>query len=131
MPPKTETRAVETLASVAAVFEVLADPRRIPQWAPAFADQIRPAEGSRWTAVKDGQEFGLRAVVNEAAGTVDYLRQLAAGGEGGAYLRVVPRPGDGAVITMTLPLPPTLDPADTRAALEQELAVLVALVENS
>ena len=50
--------------------------------------------------------------MNEDAGTVDYLREVAPACEGGAYLRAVPRPGGGTVIVMTLPLLPDTDPED-------------------
>ena len=50
--------------------------------------------------------------------------------EGGAYVRVVPRPGGGSVIAMTLPLLPGVNPTDTAATLAQELDALAALVER-
>jgi len=62
---------------------------------------------------------------------VDYLRQVAPGREGGAYLRAIPRPGGGSVITMTLPLLPDVEPADTAATLARELAALASLTETS
>ena len=67
---------------------------------------------------------------NEEAGTVDYLRQVAPGREGGAYIRAVPRPGGGSVVTMTLPLLPDVDPADTAATLARELATLLSLADG-
>lgn len=77
---------------------------------------------------EDGQEFGLRVAVSRDARAVDYLREVAPGREGGAYLRAVPRPGGGSVIVMTLPLPPGSDPATVAATLHDELGVLAALV---
>ena len=127
---RTETGSIETSASVEAVMRVLADPQRIPLWAPGFADAVsRDASGS-WTAVKDDREFAIRLVVEQRAGTVDYLREVAPGREGGAYIRAVSRPGGGAVIVMTLPRLPEVDAADTRAALRQELDRLKSLVES-
>jgi len=131
LPPRTETQSSETDAPVEAVVAVLADPTRLPQWAPAFADQVRSDGKSRWQATKDGRDFALRVATNEEAGTVDYLRQVAPGKEGGAYIRAVPRPGGGSVITMTLPLLPDVDPADTAATLARELATLTSLAEGS
>lgn len=122
---------METDAPVEAVVAVLADPTRLPQWAPGFADQVRPDGESGWQATKDGRDFALRVATNKDAGTVDYLRQIAPGQEGGAYLRAVPRPGDGSVVTMTLPLLPGVDPADTAATLARELATLTSLAEDS
>lgn len=131
LPSRTETQSIETDAPVDAVVAVLADPTRLPQWAPAFVDQVRPDGKSGWQATKDGRDFALRVATNEEAGTVDYLRQVAPGREGGAYIRAVLRPGGGSVVTMTLPLLSDVDPADTAATLAQELATLVSLVEGS
>jgi hypothetical protein len=62
---------------------------------------------------------------------VDYLRELAPGREGGAYIRAVPRPGGGSVVIMTLPLLAGVDPADTSAILRAELDALARLAEGS
>ena len=131
LPSRTETQSIETDAPVEAVVAVLADPTRLPQWAPGFADQVRSDGESGWQATKDGRDFALRVAANEEAGTVDYLRQVAPGREGGAYIRAVPRPGGGSVVTMTLPLLRDVDPADTASTLARELATLKALAEGS
>jgi hypothetical protein len=128
-PTRTETQSIESDASVAAVVAFLADAGHIPLWAPAFADVVSRAESSGWRATKDGREFELRVVVDQDAGTVDYLREVAPGREGGAYIRAVPRPGGGSVIVMTLPLLADVDPADTTATLSRELTALVSLIE--
>jgi len=70
-PLRTVTRSVETSASVAAVLAVLADPTRLPLWAPAFADRIDGDAGSGWKAIKNGRESNIRVAVEQAAGTVD------------------------------------------------------------
>jgi hypothetical protein len=123
----TETQSIETEAAVATVIELLADPTRIPEWAPAFADLVTGDPARGWKAAKDGRSFELRVVVNRDAGTVDYLRSIAPGREGGAYIRIVPRPQSGSVITMTLPLLPNIDPVDTAATLARELGALASL----
>jgi hypothetical protein len=128
---RTETQSIEADAPVAAVVAILANPTRIPRWAPAFADEIRGDSASGWKATKDGRDSSLRVAINGDAGTVDYLRQVAPGREGGAYLRAIPRPGGGSVITMTLPLLPDVEPADTAATLARELAALASLTETS
>ena len=128
---RTETQSIEADAPVTSVMAILANPTRIPQWAPAFADEIRGDSTSGWKATKDGRDFPLRVATNGDAGTVDYLRQVAPRQEGGAYLRAIPRPGGGSVITMTLPLPPDVDPAETAATLASELATLASLTETS
>ncbi len=128
-PARTETQSIESDAAVATVVGLLADPMHIPQWAPAFADSISGDTASGWRAVKDGRVFSLRVAVNQDSGTVDYLRQVAPGREGGAYVRVTPRPRHGSVIAMTLPLLPDVDPADTAATPARELMALVPLTE--
>ncbi len=127
---QTETQSIETASTVMAVLDVLADPRRIPQWAPGFADHVSEHPDSGWLATKDGREFQLRVAVTRDAGTVDILREVAPGRELGAYIRAIPRPRAGAVIIMTLPLLANTDPSDTRSILSQELTALVSLVDN-
>jgi len=127
---RTVTRSVESDASVSAVLTVLTDPTRIPEWAPAFADRVADDHGSGWLATKDAMNFAMRLAVNHDAGTVDYLREVAPGREGGAYIRTFPRPGNGSVIVMTLPLLPDVDPTDTAATLNQEMSTLLALVQH-
>jgi hypothetical protein len=128
---RTVTQSVESEASRDEVVGVLAEATRIPEWAPAFVDRVTGDARSGWRATKDGRDFALRVVVDEGAGTVDYLREVAPGHEGGAYLRTVPRPGGGSVIGMTLPLLPGVNPINTAATLAQELDALAALVERN
>jgi len=59
---------------------------------------------------------------------VDYLREVAPGSQGGAYLRVTPRRGGGSGITMTLPLSPDVEAGVVADTLRQELAELVELL---
>jgi len=128
---RTETQSIESQATRAAVIALLADATRLPEWAPAFADRVAGDPDSGWQATKDGRDFSLRVAIDEDAGTVDYLRDVSPGREGGAYIRAVPRPGGGSVIIMTLPLLPGVDRADAAATLAQELARLVSLAERS
>src|SRR5580704_9968248 len=122
--PRTETRSVETEAGPDAVVSLLADARRIPEWAPAFADEIIGDAESGWRVTKDGRTFSLRVAVSPDAATVDYLREIAPGREGGAYLRAVPRPGGGSVVVMTVPLIPDVNPTDIALTLRDELTAL-------
>ena len=131
MDRRTEAQSIESEADPEAVVALLAQPSRIPEWAPAFADVVIEEDRSGWRAIKDGREFKLRVVVNRDARTVDYLREVAPGREGGAYVRAVPRPGGGSVVIMTLPLLAGVDPADTSATLRDELNALARLTEGS
>jgi hypothetical protein len=122
---------VEIAAAPGTVAALLADASRLPAWAPGFADAVTSENGSRWRAAKDGRKFVLRTAVNLDAGTVDYLREIAPGREGGAYLRVVPRPGGGSVVIMTLPVPPGAGPAAVASTVAGELAALKDLAEGA
>jgi len=90
---RTVTQSIESEASRDEVVGVLVEATRIPEWAPAFVDRVTGDARSGWLATKDGQDFALRVVVDQGAGTVDYLREVGPGREGGAYVRVLPRPG--------------------------------------
>ena len=129
-PRRTVTRGIECVAEPDAVVALLADPRHLPDWAPAFADTITGDARSGWKATKDNRDFSFRVRVNEDSLTVDYLRQTGPGREGGAFLRAIPRPGGGTVIVMTLPLLPDVDAADTTATLTNELGALVRLLDQ-
>jgi hypothetical protein len=127
---RTETQSIESNASCRAAFGLLAGPARIPEWAPDFADRVTGDARSGWRAAQDGRDFALRVVADEHSGTVDYLREVAPGREGGAYLRAVPRPGGGCVIVMTVPAAPGADPAQRAAALARELRALAVLLDQ-
>ncbi len=128
---QTETRSIESGAEPAAFVALLADPTRIPDWAPTFADAVTGDDQFGWRATKGGQGFNVRVVTNREAATVDYLREIAPGQEGGAFIRVVPRPGGGSVVVMTLPLAPGAEQAAVATALRDELNALTNLVESS
>lgn len=127
---RTKTQSIESQADPGDIVALLADPTRIPDWAPDFADEVTGADESGWRARKGGRDFALRVVTNRDAGAVDYLRQIAPGRQGGAYIRAVPRPGGGSVVVMTLPLVPGAEPTAIAATLQKELSALVSLVES-
>jgi hypothetical protein len=126
MASRTQTAAVESEADPAVVLAVLGDPQRLADWAPAFVDRVEGEPGA-WVAVKGDSSFAL-AVETSPAGTVDYLREVTPGRRGGAYLRVVPRPGGGSTIVMTVPVPPGGAAAEVTATLADELSALIGLV---
>jgi len=106
MNHRTVTQSIETETEPGTIFHLLADPRNIPQWAPLFADEIHEDQQLGWVVTKDGKSFVLHVVSSASSGTVDYLRETTPGREGGAYIRVLPRPGTGSTIVMTLPITP-------------------------
>ncbi len=125
------TGSIESNADPDVVVVMLANPSHIPDWAPAFADAVIDDGQSGWRATKGGQDFALRVITKRDAGTVDYLREIAPGREGGAYIRAVSRPGGGSVVVMTLPVVPGADPAAIAATLRDELKALVDLAEGT
>lgn len=131
MQIRSSTGSIESHADPGTLVAVLSDPARIPDWAPAFADAVTGEGQSRWRATKNGQDFVIRVATNSDAGTVDYLREITPGHEGGAYLRVVPRPGGGSVVTMTLPVAAGADPAVVATILRGELSALASLAERA
>lgn len=92
MSDKTVTRTVETEVDPDRLLRVLTDPTLIPQWAPVFADRVESSPDGGWQAVKSVDRFSLQVVINAVSRTVDYLREIAPGKRGGAYIRVLRRP---------------------------------------
>ena len=131
MDRRTETQSIESHIDPRGIVALLTDPSRIPDWAPAFANLVTGDNQSGWRALKSGQTFALRVVMKHDAGTVDYLREIAPGREGGAYIRVIPRPGGGSVVVMTVPLIPDTEPAAITATLRDELNTLISLASSS
>jgi hypothetical protein len=67
---RTQTQTIETAVDPDAIWALLADPRDIPAWPPAFADAITGNDQQGWQAVKDGRGFALRvAALAQLAGT--------------------------------------------------------------
>jgi AcrR family transcriptional regulator len=128
--PRTETGSIESDTGPDAVFALLADPRRLPEWAPGFADRVASAGGAEWRVTKDGRDVVVRVVTNADARTVDFVREIAPGREGGACARVLARPGGGSVTCLTLPVPPDGEPAAVATIIRDELAALTNLAEH-
>lgn len=130
MANRTETQAVESDVQPDAIFEILAKPKYLPLWAPVFADSVEGDACSGWQVTKDRNTFFLEVVATPSSRTVDYVREIAPGKKGGACLRVLPRPGGGSVVVMTLPAPAGGDSQKLTATLAQELNNLVRLSES-
>ena len=131
MKARTVTRSVETDAKPDAILEVLADARHLPQWASGFADAVAAGPDDDWLVTRNGQVFSIRVESERSRGTVDYVREIAPGQKGGAFLRVLPRPGGGSVVVMTLPV--SVGDGDVfalAAIMDQELRALVEIGES-
>jgi hypothetical protein len=124
-----ETRSISIAAPPPAVLAVVGDPRRLPEWAPAFARGVR-ADGDDWL-IDTGGGVEARIVVRVSAehGTVDLLD--ASDTTRGAFSRVVPNHG-GSEYVFTLSFPDgTADTAIAQqmATVEAELEAVRALAE--
>ena len=98
---RSETRTISIAAPPRAVLDVVGDPRRFPDWAPAFARSVRP-EGDDWLVNTGTGEARVRVVVAAEQGTVDVLD--AGRPSRGAFLRVLPN-GEGSELVFTLFFP--------------------------
>jgi hypothetical protein len=127
MPTQTVTRSAESDFEPDKLYNVLVEASNIPRWAPVFADAIERIDNTHYRATKNGDIFSLEVFLHPSARAVDYIREMAEGRRGGAYIRVTPRPLGGSTITITVPIGP--DTAETAVAkiLEQELHDLIRL----
>ena len=128
MSRQTVTRAIESDFGPERIYQKLTNAFLIPRWAPVFADKVEHVQGNVYRLTKGGDVFHLELITNEPALTVDYLRTMANGKRGGAYIRVTPRPLNGSVVVMTVPVGTNTSPDQVAEVLEQELAALIGLV---
>jgi hypothetical protein len=123
---RAETRTISIEAPTDAVFDLVADPYRLPEWAPNFARGVRQ-DGGVWLIDDGTQEREIVVQADRARGTVDLL----AGGDPrrGAFSRVVPN-GAGSEFLFTLFFPDGTDEAVVTRQMdvvEEELATVRAL----
>jgi hypothetical protein len=124
----SQTRSIAIAAPPKAVVELLADGDRLPDWAPAFAPEVR-AEGDLWLVGSDDGQFKIRIRSSTEAGTVDFLS--AADGRLGAFSRVIPN-GEDSEFLFTLLFPQGTDSDAIEAQMqvvESELEAVRALAE--
>lgn len=129
MLSQTVTRSAESDFEPGRLYDVLAEARNIPKWAPVFADVIERIDDTRYRVTKNGAGFGLEVRLHPSAGAVDYIREMPNGNPVGAYIRVTPRRFGGSTITMTVPIGPNTSESDVAKVVEQELADLVQLAQ--
>jgi hypothetical protein len=125
-----ETRTISIAAPPAIVLDLLADPGRLPEWAPAFASAARP-DGHDWLVDSGGTQFRIQVPVSRDHGTVDLLRPGDT--SRGARMRVLPN-GDGSEFVFTLIFPPGIEPgviARQMTTVESELRMVRELCEGS
>jgi uncharacterized protein YndB with AHSA1/START domain len=119
---RAETRTTTIAAAPEAVLDVVADARRLPEWAPRFARAVRP-DGDDWLVDTGAGELRIALRVSRELGTVDLLRP--GGPPRGAFLRVVPN-HDGAELLFTLFFPDGTD----EAAIAEQMATVEAELQT-
>src|SRR5579875_2443826 len=87
---ETITVSLEHEAAAADVLNILADPQRIPSWAPKFAERVEHHDGAHWIAHRGTESVPFTFTVHPDAGTVDILREAPDGSSiFGARLRTM------------------------------------------
>jgi uncharacterized protein YndB with AHSA1/START domain len=125
----TQTRSIAIAAPPEAVFELIADGTRLPEWAPRFASEAR-AEADHWVIVSGGRQLRIRIKASADFGTVDFVS--VDDERAGAFSRVIPN-GEGSEFLFTLPFAPGTEQEaiDAQmAVVEAELEAVRALVER-
>ncbi|MCW2993232.1 MAG: hypothetical protein JWQ18_727 [Conexibacter sp.] len=124
------TRQISIAAPPADVLALVGDPRRLPDWAPAFASGVAPGDGEdRWLIGTGDARFAIEVRVSHELGTVDLLRpdDLTFG----ARMRVLHNLA-GSELVFTIVFPPGVDDAAIAAqmtTIEAELETIRTLVE--
>ena len=91
-----------------AVFAVIADPLRLPEWSPTFARSVAP-HGGRWRVTTFTGEVTVALVVErEPAWTVDYVRPRNPK-DAGTRMRAIPSGRGSELIYTTLLAADTTD----------------------
>jgi hypothetical protein len=123
---RAETRTLAIPAPPAAVLEVIADPLRLPEWAPAFATSVAP-DGDLWRVDTGAGELVVDVCVHEEAGTVDLLRP---GGDTtiGARMRAIAS-GEGTELLFTILFPRGVDEPAVAAQMDVVDAELATIGE--
>lgn len=121
---RSETRTASIAAPPDAVFAVLADGARLPEWAPAFAPAAAHDAGDRWWIGTGDARFAIVLRADAGARTVDLLSPEDP--SRGAFLRVLPN-RRGAELLFTLFFGAGVEEAAVAAQMatvEEELAAV-------
>jgi hypothetical protein len=104
IPAHGETETIAIAAPSSTVLAIIADPLRLPDWAPAFATAVTPADDGLWHIDQGaGTTFLIDVAVHSTAGTVDLLRPNDP--SRGARLRALTS-GTGTELLFTILFPP-------------------------
>jgi len=130
-----DVQQIELAVPARRAFEVIADPRRLPEWTEAFAAADHSSAVLR--TPNGDVTIGLEVAASTSAGTVDWTMRFPDGGVGVAHSRVVELTTDRSVFTFVLHAPPVpLEAIEgaletQRATLARELRRLKSLVERT
>lgn len=127
---RCETRTISIDSAPDTVLDLVADPYRLPDWAPNFARTVRP-DGDDWLIKSDGTEIRITVRVSREHGTVDLLRSTDP--PRGAFSRVLPN-GGGSEYLFTLFFADGTQAAPVAAQMttvEEELQTVRTLCEHS
>lgn len=121
MPPTTlgraETRSISIATPPERVFEYLADPRHLPDWAPGFATAVDHDHDDIWRVHTESGPQRVAVRVAAEHGVVDVVSADAP--NLGLFTRVVPNL-TGAELIFSLFFPDGTDPA----AVDAQMAVV-------
>ena len=129
-----DVQQIELAVPARRAFAVIADPRRLPDWAEAFA--VADASSATIRTPRGEVRVGLSVAASPEAGTVDWTMRFPDGSVGHAHSRVVELTSDRCVYTFVLHAPPApLEEIEgaleaQRGTLAHELVRLKALVEG-
>ena len=123
-----DSRSIAIAAPRQVVLDLLADARRLPEWAPSFAQAVQP-DGPHWRVDTGAGELVMEVVVDAEAGTVDLIRP----GDPslGAKMRVIHN-GDGCAFVFSIVFPPGTpqEAIDAQmATIDEELVTVRGLAE--
>ena len=128
---QSNTQSVTIRRDPVTVFEYVAGPLNLPQWATEFCQDVRP-HGDDWLVTTTEGDVPVAFRTDPEAGVVDFVLRPAPGVEVVAASRVLPN-GDGAEYVFTqFQAPGMPDEAfdGQVAALRRELDQLKDLLEN-
>jgi hypothetical protein len=126
---RAETRSISIAAEPDTVLGLVGNPRRLPDWAPAFALAVEP-DGQNWLIDSGERRFRIQVRVSLEHGTVDLLRPKDP--NRGARIRVLNNE-DGSELVFTVLFPVGADEDSiTRqmATVEAELRTVRDLCES-
>jgi hypothetical protein len=112
---RAETRSIAIAAPPAAVLAVVGDARRLPEWAPGFAQGVT-RDGDYWRIDTGAGDVVVDVVVSDVFGTVDLVRPADPTGAG-ARLRALGS-GGGTELLFTILFPPEAPEAAVTAQME-------------